>query len=207
MKSLDKFTIKLAECEAELIEFKKLLDGKKTLSERNDILPFFKANRHLAALIGGYHPKIHSFDRQASELSLFGDYTCDLVIGDSTSRGFCFVEFEDASPNSVFTKKKGKDTPEWSRRFEHGFSQIVDWIRILDGQKHTPLFRKVFENSEINAVGLLVIGRRHYLDEAQYDRLLWRSDQVHVGATHIHCITFDELYLTLSLKLSFLGQR
>jgi hypothetical protein len=70
------------------------------------------------------NPKINRFDLLATEFSLFGDYACDLVVGGSVNRDFCLVEFEDASPQSVFVKKKGKSTPEWSPRFDRGFSQI-----------------------------------------------------------------------------------
>jgi hypothetical protein len=50
MKALDEFTLNLAKCKKELSEFKKLLDGKASLSERDDILPFFKKHRHLVLL-------------------------------------------------------------------------------------------------------------------------------------------------------------
>jgi hypothetical protein len=179
-----------------------LLDGKATLSERDDILPFFKANRRLAAMVGSYNPKINRFDRIAAEFDLFGDYACDLAVGDSSSHNFCFVEFEDASPNSVFTKKKGKATPEWSPRFDHGFSQILDWFGILEDQERSAQFKTKFEADVIQYIGLLVIGRRHYLDNTQYDRLLWRSEHVKVRGRHVHCITFDELYQTLALKVA-----
>jgi len=101
MKTLESINLDITQCKTDLVEFKKLLDGKSALSERNDVLPFFKAHQHLAALIGSYNPKINRFDRIASEFSLFGDYACDLVIGDSVSRHFCFVEFEDASPTHI----------------------------------------------------------------------------------------------------------
>jgi hypothetical protein len=32
----------------------------------------------------------------------------------------------DLTPASVFTTRKGKSTPEWSPRLDHGFSQILD---------------------------------------------------------------------------------
>jgi hypothetical protein len=187
------------------VAFKNLLDGKPSLSERHDILPFFKKNKHLAALVGSYNPRINSFDRIATEFDLFGDYSCDLVIGDSTSHNFCFVEFEDASPRSVFTRKKGKATAEWSPRFDHRFSQILDWFAILEDQQRTAQFKNKFDSDVIQYVGLLVIGRRHHLDDAQYARLRWRSEQVQVGARQVNCITFDELYQTLLLKVSLFG--
>lgn len=205
MKKFDRFALSLPECRKELAGFKALLDDKASLGERDDILPFFGANRHLAALIGSYNPKINAFDRLAVEFDLFGDFSCDLAIGDSTSHNYCFVEFEDASPKSVFTKKKGKETPEWSARFDHGFGQILDWFCVLDDQRRTPQFRDRFEADVIQYVGLLVIGRRQYLDDSQFRRLRWRSEQVQVGARQVNCITYDELYQTLSLKVEIFG--
>jgi|688.fasta_scaffold323361_2 hypothetical protein len=205
MKSLEKFTLNLPKCRRELADFRELLDRQGGLSERDEVLPFFKTHRHIAALIGAYNPRINRFDRIASEFDLFGDYTCDLAIGDSTSHNFCFVEFEDASPNSVFIKKRGKSTPEWSPRFEHGFSQILDWFRILEDQQRTAQFKARLGAETIQYLGLLVIGRRQFLDDAQYQRMRWRSEQVQVGARQVHCITFDELFQTLSLKLDIFG--
>ena len=104
MKTLEKITLSLSRCKKELGAFRTLLERKTALSERKDILPFFKAHKHLAALVGAYNPKINRFDRIATVFSLFGDYACDLVIGDSASHNFCFVEFQDASPTSVFVR-------------------------------------------------------------------------------------------------------
>jgi hypothetical protein len=205
MKTLEKITLSLSKCKVELAEFKSLLESKTALSERKDILPFFKARKHLAALVGAYNPKINRFDRIANEFSLFGDYACDLVVGDSISHNFCFVEFEDASPTSVFTKKKGKSTPEWSSRFDHGFSQILDWFLVLEDLKRTGLHKSKFELDVIQYVGLLVIGRRKDLDDAQYERLVWRSEEVRVGSRQVNCITFDDLYDTLALKVQIFG--
>ena len=110
-------------------------------------------------MVGSYNSKINRFDRIATDFSLFGDYACDLVIGDSVSRNFCFVEFEDASPKSIFTTKKGERPPEWSPRFDHGFSQILDWFLVLEDQKRTGLHKSKFGLDVIQYVGLLVIGR------------------------------------------------
>ncbi len=59
MKTLERIKRDITQCKNDLVEFKKLLDGKSALSERNDILPFFRARKHLAALIGSFNPKIN----------------------------------------------------------------------------------------------------------------------------------------------------
>jgi len=205
MKTLEKIALSVDQCRKDLAEFKDLLDRKQALSERKDILPFFRAHKHLAALVGSYNPRINRFDLVATEFSLFGDFACDLIIGDSVNRDFCFVEFEDASPQSVFIKKKGMSTPEWSPRFDRGFSQIIDWFLILEDQERTGLHKSKFGLDVIQFVGLLVIGRRKDLDDSQYERLVWRSDQVRVGHRQVHCITFDDLYETLEWKQRIFG--
>ncbi len=75
-----------AACRNELDAYKLLLDSKQELSETVDIRPFFERNQHLAAFIGSYHTGIVDFDMVADQFSLFGDFSCDLVVGDSTTK-------------------------------------------------------------------------------------------------------------------------
>ena len=102
-----------------------------------------------------------------------------------------FVEFEDARPNSIF--KKSKPTPEWSPRFEHGFSQIVDWFYTLSDISQTKLFRDFFGTDLADYCGLLVIGRDAFLTDAMQARLRWRSQNTLIGGRPISIITFDQL--------------
>ena len=48
MKAFDKHTFDLKTYEKELQEFKQLLDSKDELSEKQDILPFFRQRRELS---------------------------------------------------------------------------------------------------------------------------------------------------------------
>ncbi len=57
-------------CQADLDAFERLLSTKPELSERGDILPFFKAHPHLAALLGSYNLAATTFDRLAVEVRL-----------------------------------------------------------------------------------------------------------------------------------------
>lgn len=128
MKRFDPHDLSFDKCSKELHSFCALLSSKIELTEVGDILPFFRLNRHLASLIGHCVPNISNPDLLAFEYDLFGDFTCDLAIGDSTSKTFLLVEFEDAMAESIFNLRKGKATPEWSPRLEHGFSQVIDWL-------------------------------------------------------------------------------
>ena len=83
MKEFIRHSISIEESIYELQCFEALLASKPELKEREDILPFFKKNLNLTALLGTYIHDIANPDRLASEYDLFGDFVCDLVVGDS----------------------------------------------------------------------------------------------------------------------------
>ena len=201
MKTFLKHTFDPVACQKELVDFKQLLDSKVVLSERNDILPFFGSHHHLSVFVASYFAYIEKFDRLAFEYQLFGDFSCDLVVGDSTTGWYCFIEFENASETSVFEKKKTKETPEWSTRFEHGFSQIVDWFWKLDDLKNTVDLQNRFERNLIRYYGMLVIGRDTHLEHREKSRKNWRLEKVLIDSKQVFCITFDELYEDLNKRL------
>ena len=187
-------------CQSELGEFAQLLASNAALSERRDILPFFKGHRQLAAFLGSYNPNLIAPDRLAFELPLFGDFVVDVAIGDSQRRTFCFVEFEDARPESIFVRR-GRNAREWSPRFDHGFSQIVDWVWKLDDLRNTAAFERQFGAGAISYVLLLIIGREAGLAAEDRPQLMWRRDHVVVNSRHMQCYTFDEVLRDLHLRL------
>ncbi|NET59170.1 MAG: DUF4263 domain-containing protein [Symploca sp. SIO2E6] len=183
----------------ELKEFNNLLGSSRFLSEQDDILPFFRKRLQLSLAIGAYYPEILQPDRIAFEYDLFGDFACDLVIGDSTRRAYCFVEFENAVENSIFRQTK-RNLSEWSPRFERGFSQIVDWFYKLDTQSETRDFEYRFGGRSLYSMGLLIIGRDADLSAKDKDRWEWRKRKLLVNSHHIYCLTFDDLYRTLAVR-------
>ncbi|AFY84193.1 Shedu immune nuclease family protein [Oscillatoria acuminata] len=202
MKSFEAIEFSPSQCAIQLGQFKNLLQKKKDLSERDDILPFFKRRKDLSALLGSLHPKIYKYDRLAFEYNLFGDFVVDLAIGDSTRKSYCFVEFESAKDNSIFVSKTGKTTPEWSPTFERGYSQIVDWFWKLNDMERTDEFENRFNGKNIKYVGVLVVGRNEYLEPRELKRLKWRQENTRVNSKEIYCLTFDELYEDLSVRLN-----
>jgi len=201
MKGFQSLKFSRETCATELKAFKQLLDSKSELAERNDILPFFKNNLHLSAFLGSYNPNISSFDLVAHEYNLFGDFCCDLVVGDSRSHAFAFIEFEDGKSDSIFHSQGLKSTPEWARRFEHGFSQLVDWFWKLDDLKKTDDFRSRFGDGTIRKSGMLALGRKENLGHREIQRLKWRLDKVTIDSDRISCVTLDELYEDLEYKI------
>jgi hypothetical protein len=201
MKSLEKITLNIKSSMAELEAFRNLLNSSATLSEQSELLPFFKQHKHLCALMGQLHPAVVIPDLIANEYDLFGDFVCDFVIGDSKNSAFCFVEFEDAKENSIFTKGT-RATPDWAYRFEHGFSQLVDWMYKLYDMEKSDEFENRFNARSIDVMGALIIGRSHALNQADKRRLKWREKFVLVNSQRIRCLTYDELFEEMEFRLN-----
>lgn len=203
--SFTQFSLNTKQVKADLKALQTLLVNP-SLDEAKDILPFFKAHPHLCGFMGTYNLNIVDWDKIniCNEFNVFGDHRADVAVGDLTNHEYCFIEFEDANSTSVF-KKKGKLTPEWSNRFEHGFSQLADWILWIEGAKNTQPFLTRFNVGTISYNMMLVIGRDQYLTkQGLQERLKWWNDHVTVYGRQVHCITFDRLYEQLSQRIELL---
>lgn len=200
MKSFDPFVFDWRLCRKEVDELRDLLNAQANLGERQHVLPFFQKRRHLSAFIGSYFPYLTNPDRLAYEYDLFGDFACDLAVGDSATGQYCLVEFEDATANSLFVRKGMKATLEWSDRFEHGFSQVLDWFWKLSDMDDTKEFESRF-GPTANYEGMLIIGRSTGLDVKERDRLKWRREKVVADSKRVYCVTYDELHQHLDSRL------
>jgi hypothetical protein len=179
-------------CRKQIDEFGTLLRSKPALSERDDVQPFFKKRTQLAAFIGSYMRDIGP--ATAYEYPFYGDFAADLVVGDKTAKRFCVIEFEDGRKDSIFRAPRGKSTTEWSPRFEHGFSQIVDWFTLIDDMRSTARFQKDFGPQHVRFSALLVIGRDAGVNGHDRFRLDWRTEKVRVDSHPVECVTFDGLH-------------
>lgn len=185
-----------------LRNLKSYYNRKSHYLKKNDILPFFRERIQLSTFIGSYHRNIERLNRVAFEFNIFGDFAADLAVGDSRKKSYCFIEFEDARSNSVFVSKAGKYCPEWSPRFEKGFSQIIDWFWKLDDLERTDDFENRFGSRRIDYVGMLIIGRNHDLEPREKKRLIWRQEHLVLNSKHIYCLTFDDLYNDLLFRIN-----
>ena len=201
MKKLNNFNADWNALNKELADFKQLLDQHDELDERKQILPFFAKNANLAAAIGMLFPETFRVDKLAFEFDIFGDFKADLVIGNSDSNRYCFIEFEDAKRNSIFQMGRSRYLPDWSPRFEHGFSQISDWFWKLSDVQKTEGFEDRFGTRHINYYGILIIGRAHFLDSVAIKRLKWRENNMLINSKSIYYYTFDKLYDDLTKKI------
>lgn len=191
-----------------LNELERLLSSAPHLKERDQIVPFFKARPHLCAALGYANSSIELPDRWASELDLFGDFACDVAAGDSEANAYTLVEFEDAREHSILgSLAKGKTMKQWSPRFEHGFSQLIDWAWRLSAEGGgSAAFRRIFGDNDPVVHFVLVVGRDADLRKDDLARLRWRANNVSLGQYRMTCFTFDGLLQSIRRRLRVAAQ-
>jgi|JI10StandDraft_1071094.scaffolds.fasta_scaffold276127_1 hypothetical protein len=188
----------------EEIQAFKLLLKKESLDERKDILPFFRANINLSLMIGSLHSNASILNNYAFEFDIIGDYKADLVVGDNVTNSYCFIEFEDARKNSIFAQVGKKANLDWASRYNKGNSQIIDWLWRLDKLRYSGIIKDKFGCDEINCLGILIIGRDHFLNKADKARFEWRSNKSIVNSAKVLCLTYDDLLRIIENKFLFL---
>lgn len=94
-----------AACQTAVDAFAAMLAAKQTLSERDDVLPFFRGHPQLAALLASYDAGATTCDRLGMEVGLYGEFVVDVIAGDWSRKAYCFVEFENATPTSLFARR------------------------------------------------------------------------------------------------------
>ena len=186
----------------ELQEFHSLLGSKAKLGER-EIQRFLKPKHQLTSLLGTFSTEIGPADRIGFEFPVFGDFVADVIVGRKERGAYLLIELEDALPNSLFVKVGKKSTREWGRRFEHGFSQLVDWFRLLDDVKNTERFAGDFGRGHVSWEGMLIVGRSDELTDAERGRLKWRANRVTINGHKITCFTYDDVYTDLNRQLGY----
>src|SRR5579871_3098996 len=105
LKAFESHRFDPTRCRKEVGELRQWLAQHPILDEKRQILPFFQQRRQLSAFVASYAPDFDDYDRIAFEYPLFGDFTRDLVVGDSARNAYCLIEFEDAGPNSLFIQR------------------------------------------------------------------------------------------------------
>jgi len=193
MKNLQPHRLNPINCRAEWNAYSALLAAKPMLSERNDVLPFFKKSKDLSLLICSYFPKIKSPDHFAHEYELDGDFIADLIVGDSKVHHYLLVEFENGATDSVFKQKGKKATPDWAPRFEGAYSQLIDWLWKLEDKRSTADFVNTFGSRRATFQGLIVIGKDMNLSQQEKDRLKWRMDRTMIDSNAVSTVSFDDL--------------
>jgi hypothetical protein len=188
----------------ELNELQQFLEDGTHKKEREEIAPFFKPRTQLCAALGYANAAIEAPDLCASELSLFGDFIVDAASGDSHANAFTLIEFEDAGPQSIFgSLAAGKTMKPWAPRFEHGFSQLVDWAWRLSTEGHrSDAFERIFGDLNPAIHLVLIAGRDADLRPEDFARLRWRAQNMTLGQYRVSCFTFDGILASLKRRLT-----
>lgn len=203
MVNLISANINLTTCKSDLQNFKILLDSHKEIDE-TILLKFFKDRPNLILLLGKL--VLGSASYYKDEFNIFNEFYADFAICNTEKNMYVFVEFEEAKKNSIFKqvgKTRGITRFEWSDKFEHGYSQVIDWFFRLDDFAETNKFQEHFGVNEISYTGYLVIGRQKISipNFGYQDRLDWRTKKVIVNGKSIICMTYDELYFEMQKKI------
>lgn len=205
MKGFDgfKFDPLLLRSESDKLKATLQKDHGVELDEEKHLSPIFRSSPNLVSIIGAGFGGVSNPDLIAQEYWILDKLRCDFAICNSRRRSYCFVELEDATKRSIFIERKPtlynglRGRPpyyDWASRLEHGCSQILDWIRILEDSKKTDDFRAHFGSSNgFEAQFVLVIGRDEFLSADQLERLAWRSKSVQAAGHKVKCITYDQL--------------
>jgi len=204
MKRFQQHQIKLRQVEAELDLLEQRL--KKPVVGERELLRLFSDCHDLTLFMGATGPFTGFPDLYANELDLFGDFTCDLVLGSKAEKAFHFIELEDARPESLF-KQTNRTTPDWSPRLEHGCSQLIDWLWKLDEQRGQPSFEQLFHSRSIAVSCMVITGRDAGWGGAREKaRLAWRQNSVFINGCKVSILTYDELASKLRYRLDSLRQ-
>ena len=208
MRSFVPLVLDVGVLSTNLSELEAVLSSESHLREREQIIPFFKSRPHLCTALGLANNSVELPDRWANELDLFGDFVCDIAAGDSEANAYTLVEFEDAREYSIFSRlPKGKTMKRWSTRFEHGFSQLVDWAwRISAEGESSAAFRRIFGDDNPAIHFLLVAGRDADLTRDDLTRLRWRARHTSLGGFRMSCFTFDGLSQSLRRRILLAAQ-
>lgn len=206
MITLQKAQLSKGQCRKELDELKVLLHNEQNISE-TEMLKFFRDRPQLILLMGRTIG-VDAPRKYNDELPIIGKYRADFVVADESQSTFSFIEFEDAREDSIFKKTINKKTQvfPWAPRFEHGYSQVIDWYIHLATNDQSLNMKAEFGSMSINYFGALIIGREQSLSRGDCrERFRQRVNKTLIDSRHIVCYTFDELYSAMEDQYDILA--
>jgi len=205
-----KFDVKV--CNTQIQELQNFLEVNSEIEETGEhgLQKFFSDRPNLILLLGYWHFGLEPAFYKP-ELNLFNnEFRADFVVANKQKSKLIFVEFEDAKEDSIFKLKSRRSDSantsyEWSSRYEHGLSQVIDWYYRMDDYERTNKFEEYFGHRHVSYTGLLVIGRDRFIQQSGLmQRFRWRSSKTVINSRLLHCMTFDQLLEESMEKLSTL---
>lgn len=201
MSVFDSLVWDVAKAETELDAFKVWLDGQTFIGEKA-IVAEITTRPHMCGLLSAV-AGISMPDRIKPELQLKGLFRTDLVLGNSRTREFALIEFEDAEEFSIFRKTKNQaQYRPWATRLEHGFGQIVDWAWLKGDAPNDVVLTNAFGGKIVASAFLVIVGRDAGIKgELEERRFLHRANSVSIAGVKAHIWTYDAMVKSMELCL------
>lgn len=197
---------------------KKLIDKEGNISEK-EIVDLFNQNELLIYLIPIVYSLTTKYNlrkgdefkiQKDKEKSIKGQHRTDYTVVSEMKDGYniCLIEIEDASNNSIFKSSNNRKSPEWSNRFEHGYSQILDWLYSINYMSDHDIIDEFNLNTKdikrISFSSILIIGKCTK-NNKESRKLKWREEHISINNlsrenktkvddTKIFIVTLSSLY-------------
>ena len=185
--------------EAELAAFKAWFAHKNFLGEK-EIMTELKSRLQMCALLASTGA-IPAPDLIRFELTMLGLFRTDLVIGNSATRKFVLVEFEDAKANSIFQRGTNQYR-HWARRLEHGIGQVVDWAWLRADNPSAVVLTEAFGGEIRYNAYVVVCGRDSSIAEGtERRRFEFRRHRMMIEGFPIQILTYDGMIEAMEQQL------
>jgi hypothetical protein len=126
----------------------------------------------------------------------------DFVCGSTASGQVAFIEFESGENSDIFkASKDNQRLPDWARRTEHAFSQISDWMWLLDQYRGSSFQETDFGTRRPKFTFVVICGRSAGLADQERQRLDWRSSHTLVAGHPVRFWTWDDFCNQLRITL------
>ncbi len=197
--------IKLSAVNRSVNQLRDLLSSRDELAERAHLDGFFRKRPWLLGFYVASADKTRGFPQYFSkkEFRIAGVFRTDFLYTWPTKKNVVAVEIEGAKKGSIFEVRSGK----WSKDFNCGFNQVIDWMHWFDSTSDVELKRH-FDFAPKHFDGLLIIGRRKFVESKSIlkERYDWRKNamRVHIKDTvrTIKILTYDDLLDEITEALS-----
>lgn len=127
------------------------------------------------------------------------DFRVDFAFASEDESEIALVEFEAAEENSIFCpktseKKKKTESYEWGKTYDHGCSQLIDWMYSVHDLRQTDKFRRTFSAPDPTFYYVLVVGWKKHVDDIKmWPKFDWRRRTQIVDSNKLLVYCYDEL--------------
>lgn len=200
MSLFQDFKFSLRTAAAELDSFKAWLAGVSFVGE-TEMVSQVSQRSHMVCLLGPT-ATIAAPNLIKWELELGGVFRTDLALGNGGTHEFALIEFEGASENSLFGRRRTKQYRHWSGELEHGFGQTIDWSYYHAYNLRDATLHDNFGGPIRRSTYLVICGRdQGVVGQIERERLDFRQRHVQVQGVPSLLLTYDEMVVAMASNL------